>query len=184
MSALEPMEYYFVSGSRFPDSLGPLVGKEMVELRKTLGPGVTPRDVLAHAKAHRESAIGQCFDWDKDTAAEAHWLQEAGSLLRSLRVRIVVADVRRPKSEPRVITTRLMHHVLPDRANPETDGMVYLPASETLSSFGYRTQLLEQIWKEVDQLRRKAEQYEELHVLVSKLEQAYRETGRKWETGA
>jgi hypothetical protein len=180
MAAVEPTEFFFAAGSRFPESLGPLVGKELIELRTRLGHGLTDHDVLEHARAKPKSPIGQCFDWDTAAAAEAHWLRVAGDLLRAIKARIVVVNVQRPKAEARVITTRLMHHVRPLTATPDLNGMVYLPASETLSNFSYRTQLLEQVWQDVDRVRRKAEQFQELYVLLQKLEEAYREVGRPW----
>ena len=175
MSRMEGTDYRFATGTPFPQSLAGPVSKELLALRKNLDRGPVPADVLAYARANPESAIAKCFDWDSKAAAEAHWLAMAGSLLRAVRVHYVVTP---PKGEAVVIETRLMHHVLPIDAGLH-DGPVYLPATETLPNFHYRTQLIEGALVEKDRWVNKYGYLHELDVFFRKLAEADEAFGRK-----
>lgn len=169
-------EFSFASGSPFPTSLAQAVGKEMIALREQLERGAVAEDVLRYARANPESAIAQCFDWDRETAAEAHWLSTAGQLLRAIRVQIVVKDPR--QAEPVAIETRLMQHVTP-REPGLHEGKVYLTAMETLPNFHYRTQLIETALAEKDRWVNKYGYLHELDIFFRKLEEAEKDFGRK-----
>lgn len=176
--ALHVTEYFFSAGSPFPQALAAKVGPELEQLRTDLGRGPQARDVLEWALTHRESAISQCFDWDVQRAAEAHWLRTAGDLTRAIQVRLVVeqpADAGSPKAV--VLQTRLMHHVMPLEAGL-VEGKVYLPATETLGNVHYRGQILDSYLAELDRWTRKVRQFKELSLFVRAIEEANRQFGR------
>ena len=105
-------DYRFVPGAPYPAELAGPVGKELEQLRRDLSRGITRNDVLMFAETHRESAIAQCFDWNVETAARAHWLATAGDLLRAIRVQLVIPDPKGTE-EVTVIEGKQMTRVLP-----------------------------------------------------------------------
>ena len=59
--------------------------KVYAEIQK-IGEKVTPLEVLDYAKAHEESELHKCFEWNNDIAAEKYRLLMAGNVIRSLYV--------------------------------------------------------------------------------------------------
>lgn len=65
---------------------------------------ITPAAVVEAAKADRRSALGQQFNWDRDSAAEAHWTETARRLIK----RFVTVEVTiLPR---KVVTVQYVRH--------------------------------------------------------------------------
>lgn len=82
------------------------VAERLAELEKAGGGVLTPDAVVADAK-NKSSPLHAYFTWDVKKAAHAHWLDQARSLIRSVRyehrteTRVIkaVAYVRDPAAE-------------------------------------------------------------------------------------
>ena len=53
---------------------------------------LTPEDVIMAARNPKSPLHGE-FQWDKDKAAHAHWIEQARALIRSVRV-VIIEDRR------------------------------------------------------------------------------------------
>lgn len=53
---------------------------------------LTPELVIEYAKKHPRSVLYQEFEWDKDKAAHAYWIQQARAILRSVTIIIQTED--------------------------------------------------------------------------------------------
>lgn len=84
------------------------VAERLAELEKEGGGILTPEAVVQDAK-RKDSPLHQHFTWDVKKAAHAYWLDQARTLIRSVRyehrteTRVIraVAYVRNPESEPK-----------------------------------------------------------------------------------
>lgn len=62
-------------------------------LAKKLGHTPSPAELVAAAR-QRGHVLHDCFDWDVEAAAAAHWITEAQQLIRNLRVTYQQGPVR------------------------------------------------------------------------------------------
>jgi hypothetical protein len=175
---LSVIEYSWRNGFQFPRGLAAGAGKEMDQLREELGRFLDPRDVLDYARAHPESALHQCFDWDRNSAAEAHWLTTAGQILRAVKVRVVISDST-PEPREVIIEGRQNVHLLPlGQQLAEGRGKGYASILEALPNFYYREQMLQAALTELIRWRAKHSHMTELHDLFRRIDDAIQATGR------
>jgi len=59
------------------------VGEQLLEIYRKEGV-LRPERVREIAKRKKRSPLGKCYNWDKDAAADAHWLERSYYILRSL----------------------------------------------------------------------------------------------------
>lgn len=62
-------------------------------LGQQLGHAAEASDIVAAARAHNHP-LHSCFDWNVRRAAESHWVNEAGRLIRNLRVTFIREPAR------------------------------------------------------------------------------------------
>lgn len=63
------------------------------ELGQQLGHAPEAADLVTAARA-RSHALHECFNWDRNAAAEAHWIDQAGRLIRNLRITFTTSPAR------------------------------------------------------------------------------------------
>jgi hypothetical protein len=61
------------------------------DIRAENGGRLTRQAVLAYASANKKSVLGKMFDWNKERAATAHWLDRAQEII-SRYVTVIVVD--------------------------------------------------------------------------------------------
>jgi len=53
---------------------------------------ITPELVVRAAKANKKSLLHKQFTWDEGKAAQAYWIEQARTLIRRVRVEVVVEE--------------------------------------------------------------------------------------------
>lgn len=53
---------------------------------------LTANLVVREARKQPNSPLGQCFEWNKDKAAQQYWLQQARDLIRSVTITVEVQE--------------------------------------------------------------------------------------------
>lgn len=66
------------------------IAKELDQIRQEHGGQLDPKDVVAFAKRHKNSALYTQFNWNVEEAAQSYWLETAR---RIIRVHIKIVDV-------------------------------------------------------------------------------------------
>ena len=67
---------------------------ELAELERAEG-RLMRASIVAKAK-DKASALHQYFEWDKTKAAQSHWLQTAGEIIRAYKVWVTVSGSEQP----------------------------------------------------------------------------------------
>jgi hypothetical protein len=68
---------------------------ELAELERAEG-RLMRASIVAKAK-DKASALHQYFEWDKTKAAQSHWLQTAGEIIRAYKVWVTVSGSEQPQ---------------------------------------------------------------------------------------
>lgn len=90
-----PVRYVWKPGSRVHVD-AQKAGAELERIRRANG-GLTPEAVLDSARSHNAVLHG-AFEWDDAKAAEAHRLDQAGHVIRSITVDVSRSNVEPPKT--------------------------------------------------------------------------------------
>lgn len=134
--------YSWKSGSRIkadPEK----VGKELESID-----ALTPEKVLDKARS-KKSAMHNCFTWEDSEAAHKWRLEEARQIVRAL---VVIEPI---DNEPdSVIQVRAYEHIT---VNSEP---LYMPIDKVLENEDWRDQVFGAIRDGIQQLQRKAKNYE------------------------
>lgn len=133
-----------------------LVGETLTRIREERG-RLTAPDVVRNAQGEA-SPLHRYFEWNDATAAEAHRLDQARHLLRSVvLVQTEEHGAIRPIRAFAKITT------------PEIDS--YEPIAHVMANPALRLAVLREVRSEIKHLREKVESFEDLAELVTALDQ-------------
>lgn len=134
------------------------IGEALEAIRVENGGQLHPQAVVQGARSPK-SLLHRHFEWDDAKAAEAHRLDQARALIRSIR--IIDDDDR---SKPAFLSIR------------NDDGIAYRAIAEVLTSRHLRERLLEQAQRDLDSWTAR---YRELKEIVELVEPARRELRRR-----
>jgi hypothetical protein len=138
---------------------------ELAKIRQRYGK-VTKELVVKWARPSR-NPLHKHFEWNRDKAAHQHRLNQAGALIRSIRVVIRIDEHKEPE------TVRAQVSLM------NTHGASYVPMVEALSVEETRRQLLVEALRELDQLRKRYSILQELAVVFAAIEKVAARKGRK-----
>lgn len=149
--------YHWKEGSRLPID-AQAAGESLERLREDRGGRLTPDDVVISARPRR-SPLHDAFEWDDSVAAKAHRLNQARYLLRSVEVVIRSDGYSGPRRQSRAFVV----------VSGNGDGdRSYTSVEVAMSSKPLRQQVLAQAWKELEEWRKRYEDYEELaHIFAA-----------------
>jgi len=137
-------------------------GERMAELTKKHG-FITRHILVKEGKLKRSPFHGH-FDWDKNKAANEHWLTQAGQLLRCITVNVQLEG--REESKP----MRYFVHV------KDSNLSSYQPIMVAMKDVDTRTLILQRAWRELEDFRRRYEDIEELAAIFIAMEKAKKPT--------
>ena len=124
------------------------IAEELEAIRSKNEDGLlVPREVVAWASAHKDSALHSQFDWNIEHAAEKYWLWQARRIIK-----VTIGVIKEKK-------TNIYVSLETQRVEP---GGGYSPLVSVLSDAERRSQLLGQARRELDAWMRKYRELEEL----------------------
>lgn len=129
------------------------LGEWLEDLRTEKG-SLTPAIVVEAAKADPECPGHAAFEWDKDAAAEQHWLNQARRLITSIRV------LNTPMARP---VTAFVTVKTPDH------GRQYMPTIEAMSDDELRVRVLVEIRQALESIERRYAHFSEIGKLLENL---------------
>jgi hypothetical protein len=135
------------------------IGEALDAIRLGNGGELHAADVVEEARDPK-SLLHAHFEWDDRRAAEAHRLDQARTLIRSIRI----VDDDSDRSKPAYLSIRA------------EDGTAYRSLGDILSSSNLRQRLLEQAQRDLDSWTAR---YAELKEIVELVEPARRELRRR-----
>lgn len=135
------------------------IGEALEAIRLENGGQLHPQAVVQGARSPK-SLLHRHFEWDDAKAAEAHRLDQARALIRSIRV----IDEDDDRSKPAFLSIR------------NDDGIGYRAIAEVLTNRHLRERLLEQAQRDLDSWTAR---YRELKEIVELVEPARRELRRR-----
>jgi hypothetical protein len=150
------------AGNNFHKLDAQAVGEYLEEVRGSHSGRLTADDVVVAAR-DESSPIHAAFNWDDESAAEAHRRQVARNLMGSIRCVVTVRSQAGVESER---TTRALISVR------DAEGPHYAPISVVLASDDYRQQLIVQARKEMLSFKRKYAELEELLGVFAAIDEA------------
>jgi hypothetical protein len=136
-----------------------VIGEALETIRLENGGELHPHAVVADAR-DAKSPLHRYFEWDDKKAAEAHRMDQARALIRSIRV----IDDKDEKSRPAFLSIR------------SDVGIGYHSIRDVLNSRDLRQRLLEQAQRDLDSWTAR---YHELREIVELIEPARRELRRR-----
>ena len=137
-----------------------LIGEALDAIRVERGGQLHPQDVVAGARDPK-SLLHRCFEWDDRKAAEAHRMDQARALIRSIRV---IDEEDDDRSRPAFLSIRA------------DDGIGYRTFKDVLSSADLRQRLLQQAERDLEAW---TQRYRELREIVDLVQPARRELRRR-----
>lgn len=143
--------------ARFAHKDVPVIASELERLASAHG-GVTPAIVLREAKRSR-SKLHRFFDWDDKEAADKWRLEQAGEMIRA--VRVVIID----ESSGREVAARAYVSV-----KTRDVGKMYIPTLSAMSDAEYREQVLARALDELRDWQIRYQNLQELADLFSVIE--------------
>ena len=147
-------------GGRMPVS-AQAAGEEIARITSADDPYFRAREVVS-ASRPADAPLHPVFEWDDAVAAEAHRVEQARSLIRS----VVACSTSRPDAEP----VRAFVSVSPDNDGPRYTTMHYAMADPDL-----RAQILAQALSELRAFERKYAALLDLSKVMAAFDAAYRE---------
>jgi len=135
------------------------IGEALETIRLENGGELHPQAVVADAR-DAKSPLHRYFEWDDKKAAEAHRVDQARALIRSVRV----IDDNDEKARPAFLSIR------------NDDGVAYRSIRDVLNSRDLRQRLLEQAERDLESW---TQRYRELREIVEMVEPARRELRRR-----
>lgn len=96
-------------GCRFSHVDAERIGPELIRLKNENG-GVLTKNLILESATEEDSVLHSDFEWDDETAAQKHRLDQAGYMLRSI---MIVWDESDPNDEGETVERefRMFHHV-------------------------------------------------------------------------
>jgi len=135
------------------------IGEALETIRLENGGELHPQAVVADAR-DAKSPLHRYFEWDDKKAAEAHRMDQARALIRSIRI----IDDNDDKARPAFLSIR------------SDNGVGYRSLGDVLSSRDLRQRLLEQAERDLDAWTAR---YRELREIVELILPAQRELRRR-----
>ena len=136
------------------------IGEELDAIRVESGGQLHPQAVVAGARDPR-SVLHPHFEWDDKKAADAHRMDQARALIRSIRI---IDEEDDDRARPAFLSIRA------------ADGVGYRSYHDVLSSPDLRERLLAQAQRDLDSW---TQRYRELREIVELIEPARRELRRR-----
>jgi len=136
-----------------------MIGEALETIRLENGGELHPQAVVADAR-DAKSPLHRYFEWDDKKAAEAHRMDQARALIRSIRI----IDDNDDKARPAFLSIR------------SDNGVGYRSLGDVLSSRDLRQRLLEQAERDLDAWTAR---YRELREIVELILPAQRELRRR-----
>lgn len=146
-----------VKGSHITDSQAQIIGEETELLLESEGQ-VTARRIVDVAVAG-DSRLHDFFDWDDETAADAHRLDQARYLMRSIEVYYALEETEEAKP------IKAMYSVIDDE-----QGRIYVPLDAVIADTGYREQVIEKALNKMRGWACKYRQYKELRTVIDAID--------------
>jgi hypothetical protein len=149
------------AGNNFTKLDAQAVGEYLEGVRNNNDGRLTAEDVVVAAR-DESSPIHAAFNWDDESAAEAHRRAVARNLMGSIRcvVRVQSAEGEVERTTRALISVR------------DGGGKHYAPISVVLASDDYRQQLIVQARKEMLSFKRKYAELEELLGVFAAIDEA------------
>ncbi len=180
-------EYQWKDGARVPRGLKPdVVGAVVEKIQERKGGKVTPQAVL-EASRKPTAALHSAFEWDNEIAGERYRLSQANYYLRTLMVRVEIAD-REPLCVRAVVTVT--------EKNAEGERInYYMDTVGGLKDDSWRGQIIGEVIDGIRELRHKLETYQavidsfgptnlRLAEIITDLENEKEEIGNAESTGS
>ncbi len=111
---------------------------------------LTPADVVEEA-ASIDSPLHPFFEWDDSEAARKFRLDQARTLIRSVKVKFTVTNAAGEVEDMKIRGWMAAHHAAPESGAPEG----YMPESDVRQSPEIRAALLRQMQRDLQSLRRR-----------------------------
>ena len=141
------MAYKWTPGSRLSGDAD-TVGEQLEQIRKAHGGRLEAVNVVRIAKKAKRSALGRLFEWDEARAATRHWEEHARYIIRS----VVVVQIHQQYDRP----VRAFVQIEKD------DASYYTSIAHVMSEADLREQFLERALKEMQDWKKRYEDFEEL----------------------
>lgn len=133
-----------VLGRRMSKRRAAIAHAEFERIRQKYG-RLTSELVLRETRERgKKGPLWWAFDWNLKSAAQKHWLNQAGHLIRQVQVRIVASEKTGVPTPMRMYTFVREPH-----------GGSYVPTVEALSDETVRQRLLDQALADIEAMRRK-----------------------------
>jgi len=137
-----------VFGCKYNDDQAKEIGTSLEELKEELGE-YKAVDLLEKAK-NKNHRLHNYFEWENDIAAEKYRVQQAGYMMRS--VRVIIKTIDGPREVPYVISIR-----------SEIDNKrKYTTIARVLNNENYRAQAIKEAMKALNSWKNKYSMYKEL----------------------
>ena len=134
-------------------------------------PDKTTAGILNEVRQHKDHVIYSYFDWDKDIAAEKHWLSLVRGIVNHLEVTIVQIGDGVPKELD--INIRAFQSVSNDLISHKTK--FYVSSDEGMNNELYREQIIARAKSELTNWVERYKIYRELDSIISAIEEVYKE---------
>ncbi len=152
------MKYKWKTGSKVRGKIDPHeAGKSLEQLRKDQGGQLTAEAVVKHA-TDPDSVLHNAFEWDDSAAANAHRLEQARYILRSIVVVVRHAESAGP------VRAFVIVKIDEDR--------FYQPIEVVMRTPDLREQLLKRAIAEAEAWQSRYEQFKELSDVFSAIAKA------------
>jgi hypothetical protein len=155
----------FIGGKRAQE-----IGRWLARVESTHG-HITPQIVVSEARSDKACAAHSYFNWDVQSAAQAHWLWQARQLIATVKV---VYD-HNPKNTPPVrgiINVRRY-------ADDETYTREYISTARALSDKELRSQVLDRAKGELAEWRHRYRNLAELSEVFVVIDRTIQRKARK-----
>lgn len=146
---------------------------ELHAIAKACNYHLTPDVVLRNA-AKPESPIHDCFEWDDSQAAERFRYIQAAMLIRSVKVSVETHPQDKPKIVRAFVSVAETQESHDDGKEQETDPTqktnFYVPLEVALKTDDYRSQMLDNAYRELRSFQRKYSVLKELTSVFDEIE--------------
>jgi len=136
-------EFKAVEGSRLTDDDAQRVGPELARIAQR--DGEIRKDAVVDAARSPRSRLHNYFEWDLRKAAEKHWLDTAGRLIRAIKIEVITGPHRAPKEARAFVKI------------DKTTG--YKPIIEVFQREDYRTMMLSRALEDLEVWKKRYENF-------------------------
>lgn len=156
MSTRRRMVYEWSPTARYNNVDAQVAGERLEHLRKRAGGLLTAEAVVIDSRPE-EAPLHPCFEWNDEVAAENYRREQARSVIQG--VRVVMAE---QGAEPKPV--RAFVNVVED------DSRGYASTAYVMSNPELREQILQTAWRELDALKARYREIEELSEVFSTID--------------